>query len=876
MTVISRSSLFEKLDSFLYSTIEGSTTFCKIRMNPYVELVHWVHQILQNSACDFSYIVKHFEINESSLASDVVSRLDKLSSGYESVVDFSSDIDLAIERSWLLSSIKYKEAKIRSARLLEAIMMDEQLVESFYRISPELRKIKLSYLTGKKLEDLLANSSEKTSVSLDVSSSAAEVSSKDEALSRFTVDLTHKARSGEIDPVVGRDHEVDQIIDVLLRRRQNNPLLAGEAGVGKTAVVEGFAVRVAQGDVPQALRDVSVLLLDIGLLKAGASMRGEFEQRLKKLIHEVQQSDHPIILFIDEIHTLVGAGGEAGTGDAANLLKPALARGNLKTIGATTWAEYKKYIEKDPALTRRFQLIKVQEPSEQDAIAMLNALVPSLEQHHGVDIHYRAVEAAVKLSSKYIADRQLPDKAISLLDTACARVAITQTASPAILSAALRQQEMLGEERVLLEREGKLGNDVGERLTAVYDELQAIEIRIQQLNQQWKSEADAFASVSVTKKHLLGEESTGINTPECQKKYQDTLLSLRKLQGDEPLISVAVSEDDVARVVQSWTGVPVGRMLESEVMAVLGMEGPLMARVIGQDHAISALSRKIQTSNAGLDDPDKPIGVFLLAGPSGVGKTETAIALAESIYGGQQALITINMSEFQEAHTVSSLKGAPPGYVGYGEGGVLTEAVRRKPYSVILLDEVEKAHPDVHEIFFQVFDKGWMEDGEGRRIDFRNTIILLTSNVGSELIINQVAESDSALDMDILSDLVREELLQVFPPAFLGRLSTIPYLPLCSERLRQITKLQLQRVVDRAMENHRIELTYSPSVIDFIVSKCTNANYGGRQIHSVLENLVLPELGIRVLESLGKEHKLSALKIRVLKGELKFEEEIKS
>lgn len=871
MNTISRAALFQKLNPFLYSTVEGSTTFCKIRTNPYVELVHWLHQILQNNTCDFSCLIKHFSINGSRLASDVVSRLDALRCGSESVIDFSSDIDRAVERSWLLSSVKYKENRIRSARLFEAILMDEQLSHSFLSISPELKKINFSHLPAEKSKALFSASCEDVGEEKAVSGGHTIASGSDEALKRFTVDLTDKARSGAIDPVVGRDHEVDQIIDVLLRRRQNNPLLAGEAGVGKTAVVEGFAVRVALGDVPQALSNVSVLLLDIGLLKAGASMRGEFEQRLKQLISEIQRSEQPIILFIDEIHTLIGAGGEAGTGDAANLLKPALARGDLKTIGATTWGEYKKYIEKDPALTRRFQLIKVLEPSVPDAITMLNALIPSLEKHHGVDIHYTAVEAAVKLSSKYMADRQLPDKAISLLDTACARVAITQTGSPAVLSTALRQQEILKDKQLLLEREGRLGESVQEQLAAVCDELKAINATIDCLKEQWKAEQESFTSVSAMKKQLLTTDSAEANAPDRQEQYQAALSALRTLQGEQPMVSVAVSTDDVARVVQSWTGVPVGRMLESEVTAILGMEQTLMGRVIGQDHAIKAISRKIQTSHAGLDDPDKPIGVFLLAGPSGVGKTETAIALAESIYGGQQALITINMSEFQEAHTVSSLKGAPPGYVGYGEGGILTEAVRRKPYSVILLDEVEKAHPDVHEIFFQVFDKGWMEDGEGRRIDFRNTIILLTSNVGSELIINQMSEPEIAPDMDALSDLVREELLHVFPAAFLGRLSTVPYLPLCGERLRQITKLQLQRVVERAMNSHGMQLSYSPSVVDLIVSRCTNSNYGGRQIHSILENLILPELGLRVLESLGKGCKPTALKIRVLKGELIFE-----
>ncbi len=676
---------------------------------------------------------------------------------------------------------------------------------------------------------------------------------KDEALKRFSVDLTDRARKGEIDPVSGRDGEVRQIVDILMRRRQNNPLLTGEAGVGKTAVVEGFAVRLASGDVPPPLQDVSLYTLDIGLLQAGASMKGEFEQRLRQVIEEVQQSPKPIILFIDEAHTLIGAGGSAGTGDAANLLKPALARGKLRTIAATTWAEYKKYIEKDPALTRRFQVVQIDEPSEEKAIGMMRGMASTLETHHKIAVLDEALEAAVKLSHRYIRARQLPDKSVSLLDTACARVAISQSAVPAEVEDSRGKIKGLEIELEIIGRETTAGWDTTARETAAKSKLEGEKGRLAELEKRWKSEQDLVAKLLELRKAARKEGD--------DEKLRATQAELHKLQGQSPLIFPVVDAQAVAAVVGDWTGIPVGRMVKDEIETVLKLGDTLSQRVIGQRHGLDMIARRIQTSRAGLADTRKPIGVFLLAGPSGVGKTGTALTLAEALYGGEQNLITINMSEFQEAHTVSTLKGAPPGYVGYGEGGVLTEAVRRKPYSVVLLDEVEKAHADVHEIFFQVFDKGIMEDGEGRLIDFKNTLILLTSNVGSDLIINMCKDPALMPDPESIATALRPALLKVFPAALLGRLVTIPYYPLSDEMIGAIVRLQLGRVVRRISDAHGIPLEYDDRVVKLIVSRCTELESGGRMIDAILTNTLLPRISQELLNRMGDAKPVQRVKI---------------
>ncbi|HEY4297817.1 MAG TPA: type VI secretion system ATPase TssH, partial [Paraburkholderia sp.] len=738
---------------------------------------------------------------------------------------------------------------------------------------------------------------------------------RQQALQQFTVDLTAQARDGRLDPIVGRDSEIRQVVDILMRRRQNNPMLVGEAGVGKTAVVEGFALRIARGDVPPALRDVQVRTLDIGLLQAGASMKGEFENRLRQVIDEVQASPKPIILFIDEAHTLVGAGGAAGTGDAANLLKPALARGNLRTIGATTWAEYRKHIEKDPALTRRFQTVPVDEPSEEKGILMMRGVASVMELHHRVQILDEALEAAVKLSHRYIPARQLPDKAVSLLDTACARVAISQHAVPAEIDDTLKQIEALEVEQKIIARERSVGIDVAARETRVVASLEAQRARLSQREAAWATEKTLVEQILALRAQLRGDsapvEGTGsalelaarAETEQARHAMQEepaanvgddsaaslpapTLddaaraavlaelkrlqLQLAELQGENPLILPNVDYQAVASVVADWTGIPVGRMVRSELQTVMNLASLMCERVIGQDHAMEAIAKRIQTSRAGLDNPDRPIGVFMLAGTSGVGKTETALALAEALYGGEHNLITINMSEFQEAHTVSTLKGAPPGYVGYGEGGVLTEAVRRKPYSVVLLDEVEKAHPDVHEMFFQVFDKGAMEDGEGRSINFRNTLILLTTNIGTDLIAGLCKDPDLMPDADGLAKALREPLLKAFPPALLGRLVAIPYFPLSGAMLARIVTLQLNRIKRRVEERYRVPFDYDDAVVRLVVERCTESESGGRMIDAILTNTMLPSISREFLARMIDGGAIGRVRVAVDGGDFSY------
>jgi type VI secretion system protein VasG len=895
MAEISRVNLFGKLNPLGYKAIEGATVFCKLRGNPYVELVHWVHQILQTQDSDLHRIIRHFGLDASRLAADMTQALDQLPRGATSISDLSEHIDSAIERGWVFGSLMFNAPAVRTGYLMIGMLKSNALRNVLYSISPEFRKVKIDDLAEDFMK-IAGGSPEDAQSAQDGSNVAGggagpgEASGaiapaamgKQEALKKFTVDLTEQARQGKIDPIVGRDEEIRQIIDILMRRRQNNPLLTGEAGVGKTAVVEGFALRIASGDVPPPLRDVSLKVLDVGLLQAGASMKGEFEQRLRSVIEEVQASAKPIILFIDEAHTLVGAGGAAGTGDAANLLKPALARGTLRTVAATTWAEYKKHIEKDPALTRRFQVVQVPEPSEEKGILMMRGLASTLEKHHKVQLMDEAIEAAVRLSHRYIPARQLPDKAVSLLDTACARVAISQHAVPPEVEDCRRRIEALENELAIIGREAAVGEETAERKTEVDAKLEVDRTQLTALEARWVEEKDLVTRILDIRAKLRGEvgKVEGTASSDEQKAdaaavdvkvdaapaapapvaaegaERDALLAqlktlqgeLKTLQGERPLILPTVDHQAVASVVEDWTGIPVGRMVSNEIESVLKLAETLSGRIIGQRHALDMIAKRIQTSRAKLDNPNKPIGVFMLAGTSGVGKTETALALAETLYGGEQNLITINMSEYQEAHTVSSLKGAPPGYVGYGEGGVLTEAVRRKPYSVVLLDEVEKAHPDVHETFFQVFDKGWMEDGEGRVIDFKNTLILLTTNAGTDLITGLCKDPELMPDPEGIAKALREPLLKVFPPALLGRLVVIPYYPLSDEMIGAIVRLQLGRIQKRIRENHKLPFSYDDAVVKLIASRCTELESGGRMIDAILTNTILPKISEEFLK----------------------------
>lgn len=870
MSEISRADLFGKLNSIGYKAIESATTFCKMRGNPYVELVHWIYQLTQTSDTDLHRILRHFEVDPSRLAADLTQSLDDLPRGASSISDLSQHVEDSVERAWVYATLLFGEFQVRTGHLLLGILKTNSLKNVLLSISKEFIKVDEATLT-RDFNKILAGSPEENLHSRDgVTGGGAapgEASGaiapaqmgKQDALNQFTVDLTEQARAGEIDPIVGRDAEIRQVVDILMRRRQNNPILTGEAGVGKTAVVEGFALRIAKGDVPEAMQNVRLLTLDIGLLQAGASMKGEFENRLRQVIEEVQASEQPIILFVDEAHTLIGAGGAEGTGDAANLLKPALARGTLRTIAATTWAEYKKHIEKDPALTRRFQVVQVLEPSEDKAVLMMRGLATTLEKHHRVQVLDEALAAAVQLSHRYIPSRQLPDKSVSVLDTSCARVAISQDSVPAEVEDCRKRIESLEVESGIIQREQSVGVDTGDREAKNQQLLTEAREQLVGLEERWQQEkkiVDRILAVRAKLRETTGsvegqpEEGSTISDEDRQKlldKLNELKTELGKLQGEEPLILPSVDAQAVATVIADWTGIPVGRMLKDEVQTVLNLADIMNKRVIGQNHAMEMIAKRIQTSRASLDNPNKPIGVFMLAGPSGVGKTETALTLAESLYGGEQNVITINMSEFQEAHTVSTLKGAPPGYVGYGEGGILTEAVRRRPYSVVLLDEVEKAHPDVHEIFFQVFDKGIMEDGEGRLIDFKNTLILLTSNVGSDLIMNMCKDPDLMPNSDALAQSMREPLLQVFPAALLGRIVVIPYYPLSDQMVAEICRLQLGRIQKRVMESHEIPFTYDDDVVKLIVKRCTELESGGRMIDSILTNTMLPEISRELL-----------------------------
>jgi type VI secretion system protein VasG len=926
MASISRAALFGKLNRIGYRAIESATVFCKMRGNPYVELVHWIHQVLQLQDSDLHRIIRQFNLEPSRLAADITDSLDRLPRGSSTISDLSVHVEEAVERGWIFATLMFGEAQVRTGYLMLGIVDTRGLRNVLSSISKEFDKIKPERLKDQ-FTEIVSGSPEEgqrptDGFQLGGGAAPGETSGamapaqmgKQEALKQFTTDLTEQARSGKMDPIIGRDEEIRQVVDILMRRRQNNPILVGEAGVGKTAVVEGFAQRIVRGDVPPQLKDVQLRTLDVGLLQAGASMKGEFENRLRQVIEEVQSSPKPIILFIDEAHTLVGAGGAAGTGDAANLLKPALARGTLRTIAATTWAEYKKYIEKDPALTRRFQTVQIDEPSEERAILMLRGVASVMEAHHKVQVLDEAIEAAVKLGHRYIPARQLPDKAVSLLDTACARVAISQHAVPAAVDDCRKHIDSLDTELAIIGRESAIGIDVGSRQTHAAEQLTQAKSRLSGLEENWQREKSLVEKILEHRQRLragaLPVEGTGSSlekaaaakaapgapapaaaakgsaaevTPEPPKPLTDeerarVLADLRvlqtelaALQGENPLILPSVDAQAVGSVVADWTGIPVGRMVQDEIKTVMRLADLLEARVIGQRHAHEMIARRIQTSRANLANPTRPIGVFMLAGPSGVGKTETALTLAEALYGGEQNIITINMSEFQEAHTVSTLKGAPPGYVGYGEGGILTEAVRRKPYSVVLLDEVEKAHPDVHEIFFQVFDKGVMEDGEGRMIDFKNTLIILTTNVGSDLIMNMCKDPDLMPEPEGIAAALRPALLKTFPAALLGRLVVIPYYPLSDTMLSAIIRLQLGRIEKRIRANYGIPFTYTDETVKLIASRCTELESGGRMIDAILTNNVLPSISQRFLESTADGKLLPRVHINAVDAEFVYE-----
>lgn len=901
---INLKTLISKLDDTCRLAAERAANLCMSRGNYEVDLEHLFLALLEQPHSDFVLIARRCGISPDALERDLSDEISQFKTGNGRTPVFSQHIPKLFEHAWLIASLDSETSRIRSGHLLLALMTEPELSQLAYRGSKLFVRFKLDELKHD-FAKLTEGSQEATQTVRNADAGAGEGDlggetaaavdggkgglSKTPALDQFTTNLTERAREGRIDPVIGRDGEIRQVIDILMRRRQNNPILTGEAGVGKTAVVEGLARRIADKDVPDVLLGVELHTLDMGLLQAGASVKGEFENRLKNVIDEVKKSPHPIILFIDEAHTMIGAGGTAGQNDAANLLKPALARGELRTIAATTWSEYKKYFEKDAALARRFQVVKVEEPTEALAAAMLRGMVGLMEAHFNIRVMDEAVTEAVRLSHRYISGRQLPDKAVSVLDTACAKVALGQSATPAIIEDTRKHLDRLDAELAALQRETAGGaNHHAERL-AELQQLQAdaravlatneerlsleraLADQIRQLRQQMEnggaeatgSEATPADAGAAGKPAARGKKAAAAAVSPQQAELDRLLAELRQLQGDTPMVPLQVDGGVVAEIVSAWTGVPLGRMVKDEIRTVRTLGTLLVDRVIGQDHALEAIAQRVRTATAKLEDPNKPRGVFMFVGPSGVGKTETALALADILYGGERKLITINMSEYQEAHSVSGLKGSPPGYVGYGEGGVLTEAVRRNPYSVVLLDEVEKAHPDVLEMFFQVFDKGQMDDAEGREIDFRNTLIILTSNIGSSQImqacLNKPAEEIPTAEA--LGEALRPVLMKSFKPAFLGRMKVVPYFPINDDVLAQIIGLKLGRIRDRVAGNHKATFLWDDSLVEAVLSRCTEVDSGARNVDHILNGTLLPEVAESVLAAMAEGNRINTIKV---------------
>lgn len=870
--------LIGKLNSVTRTTLESAAGLCLTRSHYDVEIEHFLMKLLDVPDSDFTFILKHYGVDRSRLAAELTRSLDRLKSGNARTPSLSPSLVKMFSEAWTIASLDFGATRVRSGHTILALAATEELARLVGDVSREFGKIPADALS-KDLAAIVAHSAEEEMASASDDTAAPGAprpgGGKTPNLEQYTVDLTDRAKQGKLDPVLGRDFEVRQLVDILTRRRQNNPILVGEAGVGKSAIVEGFASRIASGDVPPPLKGVTLRTLDLALLQAGAGVKGEFENRLKGLIEEVKNSPTPIILFIDEAHTMIGAGGSAGQGDAANLLKPALARGELRTIAATTWSEYKKYFEKDPALTRRFQLVKVEEPTEDKCLLMMRGIVPALEKHHKVRILDDGVDAAVRLSHRFLADRQLPDKAVSVLDTACARLALGQSATPSALEDAQRQLDDLAVQSRVLERESAVGADHAERLAQIAEARATTEARLATLNARWADEKELVQGIRELRERLEGmagpqaaqdANGNGSGSGDAAALRADLATRnqrLEQVQGETPLIRVCVDAGIVGEVISAWTGIPVGKMQRDETGTVLKLEDHLGRRLIGQAHALALISKRIRTSRAGIEDPNKPKGVFMLVGPSGVGKTETALAIADLLYGGERNLITINMSEFQEAHTVSTLKGSPPGYVGYGEGGVLTEAVRRRPYSVVLLDEVEKAHPDVLELFFQVFDKGQMEDGEGREIDFKNTIIILTTNAGTDTIMKLCADPETAPSDEGLVKALKPELDKVFKPAFLGRMVIIPYFPIRDENLRRIIKLKLAKIQRRLMETHHVPLEYDDALVQQVAERCTEVESGARNVDNILTNTLLPEISRELLERMASGGRIGSIHVGV-------------
>ena len=899
--------LISKLNPSSQRALEGAAGLCLSKTNYNVEIEHWLVKLLEQPGNDICLLFKHFGVDQGRVMAGLTKAIDGFKTGNARPPLLSPEVCILIRQAWLIASVDHREVDVRGARLLQALLSEESITPRALAVSDELRKIspdvlarEASRVFPRSIESPLPDDGG-AGGSTDGAAAAGgpKGPTTTPSLDQYTIDLTGRAKAGKIDPVLGREAEVRQIVDILTRRRQNNPILTGEAGVGKTAVVEGFARRIAEGDVPEPLKKVQLRTLDLGLLQAGAGVKGEFENRLKGVIDEVKKSPVPIILFIDEAHTLIGAGGAAGQGDAANMLKPALARGELRTIAATTWAEYKKYFEKDAALARRFQVVKIEEPDDEMAIRMMRGMVGTLEKHHSVSILDEAVVESVKLSRRYLSGRQLPDKAVSLLDTACARVAIGQVAVPPAIEDARRRLDAIMTAIGILEREEQAGSSHEKQLGELRTQQQEVAAALAALETRFAEESRLVTEIRDARSRLTGHTTLSGTPPEAaapatpaaavstpgtatgaapqpalsDSERQALMARLRELeaelarvQGDEPLLSPCVDGQQIAEVIAGWTGIPVGRMVADEIRGVLELKQRMEERIVGQSHALDTIAERIKTSRAGLTDPRRPVGVFLLAGPSGVGKTETALTLADLLFGGESHMTVINMSEFKEEHKVSLLMGSPPGYVGYGEGGVLTEAVRRRPYGVVLLDEMEKAHPGVQDIFYQVFDKGMLKDGEGRDIDFKNTVIIMTSNAGTDTVMKLCADPETRPDAEGLAEALRGDLLKVFKPAFLGRLTVLPYFPLSDDVLRSICELKLRSIGRRLEAAYKASFGWHADVVKAVVDRCHEVDSGARNIDHVLSGGMLPDLSTRLLGRMAEGSPVERVQVQLDAG----------
>lgn len=852
MVSVDIKALLNRLNTYCTKSLEAAAGLCVSRTHYEVTIEHLLTKLLEEPQSDLPLIFRQFDLDPGRVQKAIDQTIEDFRTGNAAKPVFSPLLMELFQEAWLVSSVDLGENRIRSGALLAAFLNKPTqfamgaYVDLFSSISRESLLAQFGAIVKNSIEEPTAE--ERTAAPEEAPAGEGT------ALARFCVDFTEKARAGEIDPVFGRDREIRQMVDILARRRKNNPIVVGEAGVGKTAVVEGLALRVVEGDVPDILRDVSILGLDMGLLQAGAGVKGEFENRLKSVINEIKASPKPIILFIDEAHTLIGAGGSAGGSDAANLLKPALARGELRTVAATTWSEYKKYFEKDAALARRFQLVKLEEPSVETATLILRGLKEKYEEAHGVVVRDDAIEAAAELSSRYISGRQLPDKAVDLLDTSAARVKILLTAKPDIIEDKERTVQALEREKKALERDQLHGIEIDqERMTEIITQLDNLNSELEELRDRWLKEKELAQQLIGLRKSLYEEGSEAKPSPKekLKKQIEDIKKQLESIQGDNPLVRIEVDPDVVAKVVSDWTGIPLGKVMRDEASNIINLETNLKERIKGQDEAIETISQVIRAGKAGLKDPSQPLGVFLLVGPSGVGKTETALAVADLLFGGERFMVTINMSEFQESHTVSRLIGSPPGYVGYGEGGVLTEGVRQRPYSVVLLDEVEKAHLEVMNLFYQVFDKGTLSDGEGRIIDFKNTVLFLTSNLATD-VITEMCSGDERPPLETLMAAIRPILSDHFKPALLARMTVVPFYTLGPEILKDIVVLKLDKVAKRMADTHKIKLSYSPKVVDQIASRCTEVETGARNIDHIMNGTILRQMSREILAKLSE------------------------